>query len=102
MTMPAVDRTLFLVRVTQQGTLVAIHSVEAPNALSAINLVEPFYGEPVQLERVSIEDETGSRHEVTVVNNWHGFMFQAQVARPGELANTELQPNTKVMSRSFV
>ena len=91
MTMPAVDRTLYLVRVTQQGTLVALHTVEAANALSAVNLVEPLYGEPVRLERVSIEHETGNRHEVTVVNNWHGFMFQAQAVKAGELANANNQ-----------
>ena len=64
-----------------------MHTVEATNALSAINLVEPLYGEPVQFERVSIEDESGHRHEVTVVNNWHGFTFQAQAVKPEELTN---------------
>ena len=87
----AVDRTLYLVRVIQQGSLVALHTVEAANALSAISLVEPLYGEPVQLERVSIEDESGNRHEVTVANNWHGFTFQAQAVKPEELTNAKNQ-----------
>ena len=41
---------LYLVEVTQQGILVATHTVEAPDALTAINLVERSYSEPAKLE----------------------------------------------------
>jgi hypothetical protein len=82
MTTSGVDQTLYLISVTRQGTPVGIHTVAAPDALTAINLVEGYYSKPVRQERVLIEDESGSQYEATVASNWHGFMFQAQAIGP--------------------
>jgi hypothetical protein len=68
----------YLVEVTQQGILVATHTVEAPDALTAINLVERSYSEPAKLEEITVEDEVSNQQQGTVANNWHGYMFQAQ------------------------
>ncbi len=73
---------LYLVEVTQQGTLLATHTIEAPDALTAINLIESYYSEPTRVEKVLIEDETGDLHQVMLANNWHGYMFEAQAIRP--------------------
>ena len=68
----------YIVRVSQQGTVIASHLVNAPDALSAINFVERYYYQPVKLEKTFIENEDGKLHEVTVASNWHGYMFEAQ------------------------
>lgn len=81
--MLAVEITLiqYIVRVSQQGTVIASHLVNAPDALSAINFVEQYYYQPVQLEKTFIENEDGKLHEVTIASNWHGYMFEAQAIK---------------------
>jgi hypothetical protein len=69
---------LYHIEVKNQGSYVAEYIIEAANVLAAINLVENYYGEPVRIEKAIIEDEDGSRHEVMIVNHWHGYAFHAQ------------------------
>lgn len=72
----------YLVEVRQQGVHIATHTVEAPDASAAIDLVERGYGQPVTLEKVAIEDEDGLAHQVTLIGNWHGYMFEARATDP--------------------
>lgn len=71
---------LFQVEVKRHGNRVTEHVVEAPDALSAINLVELLYGEPPSVEYVMVEDEEGRKRSMMVVNNWHGYSFHARAA----------------------
>jgi len=72
----------YQIEVSKQGRLVARHIVEAANALAAINLVETCYGPPVEVELGLIEDGRGRRRPVMVVNDWHGYMFDARAIQP--------------------
>jgi hypothetical protein len=72
---------LYQVKVTQQGIFLAIHIIEAPDALTAIDLVEREYNEPLEIKFGSIEDEHSRSHPVMAVNNWHGYMFTARAIR---------------------
>lgn len=72
--------THYVVRVLQQGELIASHAVDAPDALNAINLVEQHYYQPARYEKAFIEDEEGRRHEVINAANWRGLMFEAHAA----------------------
>jgi len=79
---PARPIVLYLVEVKSQGSCIAQHTVEAVDALSAINLVEPQYGEPVEVETVYVENEDGSHRQKLVVKNWHGYTFDARMIEP--------------------
>lgn len=72
----------YLVIVRIQGNIVAEHIVQAPDGLAAINQVEPQYGEPVQIDYVSVELENGRKQHKMVVNNWHGYSFLARQLPP--------------------
>ncbi len=67
----------YQVIVRQQGTRVAEHTIKAPDALSAINQIERYYGDPVQMEERVTEDEDGHPHQIMLVSNWHGYTFEA-------------------------
>lgn len=79
---PGLELKLYHVQVKRQGVHVADHIVEAPDALSAINLVENAYGDPVRLEKSLLEDEGGHRHQIMLASNWHGYMFEAWAIEP--------------------
>jgi hypothetical protein len=82
----------YMVRVSQQGAVVASHLINAPDALSAINLVEQYYYQPVQLEKTTIEDGDGKRREVITASNWHGYMFEAHATEAAPTSATHLRP----------
>jgi hypothetical protein len=73
---------LYQIDVKMQGSFVAQHFVEAIDALTAINLVESYYGEPVQVETVVVEDEDGDLRQKIVIKNWHGYTFDARIVNP--------------------
>lgn len=79
---PARPIALYLVEVKSQGSCIAHHRVEAIDALTAINLVEQHYGEPVEVETVYVENEDGSRRQKIVIKNWHGYTFDARKIEP--------------------
>ena len=72
---------LYRIEVKNQGNLVANHTIEALDALTAINQVERYYGDPVMFEMVLIEDEHGRKRPAMVVTNWHGYAFEARAIR---------------------
>lgn len=73
---------LYQVEVKSQGSCIAQHTVEAVDALTAINLVEQYYGEPIEVETIYVENEDGSHRQKTVVKHWHGYTFDARMIEP--------------------
>ncbi|HXV99912.1 MAG TPA: hypothetical protein VEC93_15955 [Anaerolineae bacterium] len=73
---------LYQVEVKKQGTFVANHIVEAPNAMTAIDLVESYYTEPVSLEKALTENGHSQVHQVMLAINWHGYSFHAWAIKP--------------------
>jgi hypothetical protein len=73
--------TRYRVEVFANGQLITTHQVEAPDALSAINLVEERYGEPPQVAYKIIHHEDGTKERVLVVTSWHGYSFLARRAK---------------------
>jgi hypothetical protein len=69
---------IYDIEVKQQGRLIAHHTIEAVNALMAINLIESTYGAPARYEMALIEDEHSHLHRIIVANNWHGYSFEAR------------------------
>jgi len=69
---------LYRIEVKSRGSIVAEHLVVATDALTAINLVESEYGEPLDAELVSVETEEGRRQQMLMVKNWHGYTFDAR------------------------
>jgi hypothetical protein len=70
------------VEVKKQGTFVANHIVDASNGLTAIDLVESYYTEPVSLEKVLTENEHSQGHQVMLAINWHGYSFHTWAIKP--------------------
>jgi hypothetical protein len=68
----------FRVEVFATGRLIAEHTVEAANALAAINLVEASYGEPPEVEYKTTHHEDGTRETALVVSGWRGYTFMAR------------------------
>jgi hypothetical protein len=68
----------FRIEVFVTGQLIAEHTVEAANALAAINLVEASYGEPPEVEYKTTHHEDGTRETALVVSGWHGYTFMAR------------------------
>lgn len=69
---------LYCVQIYVKGEMISERSIEAPDALSAINLVEADYGEPPQVEYKTVQHEDGRRELALVVSNWHGYSFMAR------------------------
>lgn len=69
---------LYQVEVFSQGVLIKLHTVEASDALAAINLVEASYGPPPKVEFSTIQLESGKKEHALVVSDWHGFSFVAR------------------------
>jgi hypothetical protein len=68
----------YRVEVFATGRLIAEHTVEAADALAAINLVEASYGEPPEVEYRTTHHEDGTRETALVVIGWHGYTFIAR------------------------
>jgi hypothetical protein len=68
----------YRVEVFAAGRLIAEHTVEAADALAAINLVEAGYGEPPKVEYKTSHHEDGTRETALVVTGWHGYTFMAR------------------------
>ncbi|GAB4427114.1 MAG: hypothetical protein Kow0031_07080 [Anaerolineae bacterium] len=92
MAIAEITQKQYLVRVSQQGVVVASHLMCAPDALGAINLVEQYYYQPVQVEKTIFEDGDGKRREVTTASNWHGYMFEAHAVEAAPASATHLRP----------
>jgi hypothetical protein len=75
---------LYQVEVKKQGAFVANHIVEAPTAMTAIDLVESYYTEPVSLEKALTENGHGQGHQVMPAINWHGYSFHTRTIKPGQ------------------
>jgi len=69
---------LYQVEVFSRGELITQHTVEAPDALSAINLVEAGYCMPPRNEDAVVELEGGRKEHLLVVLDWHGYSFMAR------------------------
>jgi hypothetical protein len=69
---------LYQIEVFSRGELITRHTVEAPDALSAINLVEAKYGEPPRVEETVVELEGGRKEHLLVILDWHGYSFIAR------------------------
>lgn len=74
----------YAVIVDLHGNSVAEHIVEAPDAISAISLVEAEYGVPVEVQFVTVELEDGRKQNKMVVNNWLGYNFTARRLPPAD------------------
>jgi len=72
----------YQVAVYIRGQLVASHTVEAPDGLYAINLVEGQYGEPPQVQYKTVHHEDGSKETALVVVGWHGYSFEVRRIEP--------------------
>jgi hypothetical protein len=72
---------LYQIEVFSRGELITRHTVEASDALSAINLVEAKYGEPPRVEDAVVELEHGRKEHLLVVLDWHGYSFMARQIR---------------------
>ncbi len=70
--------SLYQVKVFSNGQLISEHTIEALDALSAINLVEANYGEPPEIKYKTIYREDGSAEQMLVVSGWHGYTFVAR------------------------
>lgn len=75
----------YRVEVSSHGQLITIHTVEASDALTAINLVEARYGEPPEVEYKAIYHEDGTKETVLVVSGWHGYSFMARAINEAAL-----------------
>ena len=73
----------YSIEVKYQGFIISEHVIEASDALMAINLVEEsLYGEAATVDHVTVEDDLGRRRLMMLVNNWHGYSFQARSIDP--------------------
>ena len=68
----------YRVEVFVSGQFISAHTVEAADALSAINLIETEYGEPPQVEYKTVHHEDGTKESALVVMGWHGYSFMAR------------------------
>jgi hypothetical protein len=68
----------YQVEVFSRGEFIIYHTVEASDALSAINLIEARYGQPPQVEEATIQLEDGKKEHLLIVSDWHGYSFVAR------------------------
>jgi hypothetical protein len=69
---------VYQVEVFSQGKFIINHTVEAPDALTAINWVEARYGQPPKVEEITVHLEDGKKEHLLVVSDWHGYSFVAR------------------------
>ena len=67
------------IEVRHHGVYMASHVAVAPDALTAINLIEREYGDPVWLEQSSLAGGDGYEHPIVVAHEWHGYSFEARL-----------------------
>ena len=70
--------SLYHVEVFVIGSFVSEHTIEASDALAAINLVEVNYGEPPAVEHKTVYHEDGTKETALMVTGWHGYSFLAR------------------------
>jgi hypothetical protein len=68
----------YRVEVFSRGEFIMDHTVEAPDALTAINLVEALYGESPKVEEITVFLEDGRKEHLLMVSAWHGYSFEAR------------------------
>lgn len=68
----------YQIEVFSRGELIHLHTVEAVDALTAINLIEPEYGPPPRIEFATVQLESGKKEHLMVVSDWHGYSFLAR------------------------
>ena len=87
------------VAVRHHGVNIASHVALAPDALTAINLIESEYSRPVWSEETTVEGEDGFEHNFTVLHGWHGYSFEARCleTEAPPLHLTPAQPVTLMM-----
>jgi hypothetical protein len=68
----------YQVDVFSQGALINRHTVEAADALSAINLIEVEYGPPPKIEDAVVQVESGKKEHLLIIADWHGYSFEAR------------------------
>ena len=79
----------YLIEVKKQGAIISTHNVVAPDALSAINLVEHHYTGPSGPKLAWFEGEQGDRHQVLASSRWRGYTFQARIIEPALFTSGE-------------
>ncbi len=68
----------YRIEVSFSGRWVSEHTVEAPDALTAINLIETQYGVSAQVAYKTIFHEDGTKEHILDVSGWHGYSFLAR------------------------
>lgn len=68
----------YQIEVFCQGEFIQHHVVEAADALTAIDLIEPRYGSPPKVEFATVQLESGKKEHLLVVADWHGYSFVAR------------------------
>ena len=61
-----------------RGQVIAEYTIEAVDALSAIDEVEAYYGPPPDVEIKTVHHESGAKENLLVVSDWHGYCFLAR------------------------
>ena len=69
---------LYQIEVYSQGKFIINHNIDAPDALTAINLVEARYGQPPKVEETTVHLEDGKKEHLLIVSDWHGYSFVAR------------------------
>ncbi|MBI1881656.1 MAG: hypothetical protein HYR94_26050 [Chloroflexi bacterium] len=69
---------LYQIEIFSQGEFITRQTVEAPDALTAINRVEASYGQPPKMEEITVHLEDGKKEHLLVVSDWHGYSFVAR------------------------
>lgn len=69
---------VYRVDVFSRGEFITNHTVEAADALTAINRVEASYGQPPKVEDLTVYLEDGKKEHLLQVSDWHGFSFEAR------------------------
>ncbi|MFN8457364.1 MAG: hypothetical protein U0401_22355 [Anaerolineae bacterium] len=68
----------YQIEVFSQGELIQLHTIEASDALTAINLIELEYGPSPKIEIATVQLESGKKEHLLVVADWHGYSFMAR------------------------
>jgi hypothetical protein len=68
----------YRIEVSFSGRWISEHTVEAPDALAAINLIETQYGEAAQTAYKTVFHEDGTKEHILDVSSWHGYSFLAR------------------------
>lgn len=68
----------YCIEVSIRGQVVAEYTIEADDALAAIDEVEAYYGPPPEVEAKTVHHESGIKENLLVVSDWHGYCFLAR------------------------